>query len=110
MKKDGENACGTTLCKPIGAWLTKIADGKRYGNHLKNLYQRFWFQKRASGMAKSLICKSKRHQSFLTWCTLPQALRGSARHIFLVKLLHCATFKKGTTSLRIAFHCIGTRN
>ena len=52
----------------------------------KTFYQCFWFQRRQSGRAESLICKSRCHQSFDPQCTLPRALRGSARDVFLVKL------------------------
>ena len=50
----------------------------------RTFYQRFWFQRRRSGTAKSLIHKSRRHQSFNPRCTLSRALRGSVRHVFLV--------------------------
>ena len=50
----------------------------------RTLYQRFWFQRRRSGTAKSLICKLSHHQSFDPRCTLPRASRGSARHLYLV--------------------------
>ena len=39
---------------------------------------------KGSGTAKSLIDKSRRHQSFDPRCILPRASRGSARHVFLV--------------------------
>ena len=50
----------------------------------RTFYQRFWFQRRRSVTAKSLIHKWRRHQSFDPRCTLPRASRGSARHVFLV--------------------------
>ena len=50
----------------------------------RTFYQRFWFQRRRSGTAKSLIHKSRRHQSFDPRCTLSRASRGCTRHVFLV--------------------------
>ena len=52
----------------------------------RTFYQRFWFQRRQSGTAKSLIHKWRRHQSFDPRYTLPRTSRGSARHVFLVKI------------------------
>ena len=53
----------------------------------RTFYQRFWFQRRRSGTVKSLIHKSRRHQSFDPRCTLPRASRGSERHVFFSYVL-----------------------
>ena len=39
----------------------------------RTFYQRFWFQRRRSRTVKSLIHKSRRHQSYDPRCTLPRA-------------------------------------
>ena len=50
----------------------------------RTFYQRFWFQRRRSETAESLIRESRCHQSFDPRCSLRRASRGSARHVFLV--------------------------